>query len=76
MMTRSLTIPPDLAEAITDVVNELASELDLHYEDTDLAACAPTISKMDRLVTLLLTAGYSQPEVFQHILSRYNKILN
>ena len=39
-------IPPDLAEEITDVINELASELDLHYENDDLVACAPTIDKM------------------------------
>lgn len=75
MMTTTI-IAPDLADAITEVVNELASELDLHYEDDDLVACAPTIEKMERLVSMLLTAGYASPEVYQHIVDRYHKSLN
>ncbi|WP_062600975.1 hypothetical protein [Rhizobium sp. Leaf383] len=75
MMT-TVTIPHDLATAIIDVVNELASELDLHYEDDDLVACAPTIEKMERLVAMLRQAGYECPETYQHIVERYHLSLN
>lgn len=75
-MISTVVIHPDLAEAITDVINELSSELDLHYEDSDLVATAPTMEKMDRLVTMLLTAGYPCPDVYKHILDRYHKSLN
>jgi hypothetical protein len=75
-MISNVVIHPELAEAIADVINELASELDLHYEDSDLVATAPTIAKMDRLVTMLVTAGYPCPSTYQHILTRYNNSLN
>jgi hypothetical protein len=75
MMTIA-TISPDLAKAIEEVINELASELDLHYEDADLVACAPTIEKMERLVAMLRTAGYPCPEVYNHIVQRYHESLN
>lgn len=75
-MMPTILMSAELAQAISDVVNELASELDLHYEDEDLVACAPTIEKMERLVALLLTAGHPSPEAYQHIVSRYHKSLN
>lgn len=76
MMMTTAFMSPDLAEAITEVINELASELDLHYEDADLVACAPTIEKMERLVGLLRAAGYDCPETYNHIVDRYHKSLN
>lgn len=75
-MMKTASISPDLAEAIADVVTELASELDLHYEDSDLVSCAPTIEKMEHLVALLRTAGYPSPEAYDHIVDRYNKSIN
>ncbi len=75
MMTTS-TISPALAAAITEVVNELSSELDLHYEDHDLVACAPTIEKMEALVCMLLAAGYPSPKTYNEVVDRYHKALN
>ena len=75
MMTTAM-ISPDLATAIAEVVDELASELDLHYEDSDLVACAPTIEKMERLVAMLRASGYPCPETYQHIVDRYHQSLN
>jgi hypothetical protein len=75
-MMMTIMITPDLAVAITDVINELASELDLHYEDDDLVACAPTIEKMERLCSMLQSAGYESPITYNHIVDRYHKALN
>jgi hypothetical protein len=75
-MITNVVLNPELADAITDVINELASELDLHYEDADLVACAPTMEKMDRLVGMLQAAGYPVPQVYQHIIDRYHKSLH
>ena len=75
-MIANMVIHPQLAEAITDVINELASEIDLHYEDADLVATVHTMEKMNHLVGMLKAAGYPCPETYQHILDRYNKSLN
>lgn len=69
-------IQSEFLDAIVDVVAELAMELDLHYDDDELPAIAPTFEKIDRLVGLLRAAGHTPPEVYDHIRDRYHRSLH
>lgn len=55
-----------------EVISELASELDLHYEDDEIVVCGPTIMKMERLATMMMTIGHKLPDEYFHIIRRYN----
>lgn len=76
MMHSSIFIQPEVAAAIIDLVVELATELDLHYEDDELVAAAPSIEKMDHMVAMLIAAGYAPPPAYTHIVDRYHRALN
>ncbi|WP_454287197.1 hypothetical protein [Rhizobium arsenicireducens] len=69
-------IQPELASAIIDVISELAMELDLHYEDDELVAVAPTFEKVDHLVHFLKVSGYEPPPVYEHVRKRYHQGLH
>lgn len=60
------------AEVINNLLRELASELDLHYEDGDFFALTPTIDRMKAAAELVANSGYSVPDSYKHILRRYN----
>lgn len=64
------------AEILTSLIRELASELDLHYEDEDFFALSPSIEVMKRAVLLLEQNGYEPPAVYEHVLRRFNKHRN
>ncbi|MBC2806614.1 hypothetical protein C3Y94_026030 [Rhizobium ruizarguesonis] len=76
MLQMSVFIQPEVAEAILAVLDELSSEIDLYYQDEQLAAATPAFTKMERLVKMLEEAGYSPPEAYIHIVSRYKKFVN
>ncbi|RWB13515.1 MAG: hypothetical protein EOQ39_18505 [Mesorhizobium sp.] len=60
------------AEVINNLLRELASELDLHYEDTDFFALTPTIDRMKAAAELVVKSGFETPDSYNHILRRYN----
>lgn len=69
-------IKPELAAAIIDVIDELAAEVDLYYEDSDIVAAGPAIAKMRTLVEMLIAAGYGAPEAFTHVQDRFQRSVN
>ena len=69
-------LSPSTAELLTDLLKELASELDLHYEDEDFFALAPTIETMKATAFLLQENGVQPPTVYEHVLRRFNKHRN
>lgn len=60
-------------EILKSLVVELASEIDLFYEDEDLPMVKPAMSKMARAVRLLDKRGIASPEVFRHLQRRFQK---
>jgi len=70
------TINMDVAEAICDLLKELASELDLHYEDEDFFALAPTIERMKTAAKIVEDSGYPLPDVYVHVLKRFHRHFN
>jgi hypothetical protein len=75
-MTNARKIEPVLANAIIEVIEELASEIDLYYEDSDIAATGPTIRKMETLVAMLVDSGYPAPETYVHVADRLHRTFN
>ena len=64
------------SEIIYDLIKELASELDLHYEDEDFFALKDTISVMQAGVALLSEAGREPPQVYNHVLAKFRRQQN
>lgn len=69
----SVFIQPEVADAILDLIEEMSTEIDLYYEDENLAAAAPAFAKMERLVGMLHSVGIEPGEAYKHIVARYNK---
>jgi hypothetical protein len=69
-----MTIDPTTANVLTDLLLELSSELDLHYDDQDLHAIKPTIETLRRAAAVVTDAGYEAPEVYHHIVSRFERM--
>jgi hypothetical protein len=76
MMHMSVFIQPEVAEAIIDLIDEMSTEIDLFYEDDQLAGASPAFMKMDRMVTMLQSSGYQPPDTYLHIVTRYKKSVN
>lgn len=62
-----------LIPIISNLLTELASELDLHYEDADFFALEPTISRMVPAIELLQRLGAPVPEAVSHVMRRYQR---
>jgi hypothetical protein len=54
----------------------MSTEIDLFYEDDQLAGASPAFMKMDRMVTMLQSSGYQPPDTYLHIVTRYKKSVN
>lgn len=60
-------------EAINGLLLELATELDLHYDDEDMFALTPSFDRIKQGIELLRRVGYEvHPDVLK-ILARYNR---
>ncbi|WP_189417210.1 hypothetical protein, partial [Mesorhizobium sp. M1C.F.Ca.ET.193.01.1.1] len=60
-------------EIISKLLLELATELDLHYDDDDMFALTPSFQVIKDGVKLLERMGYPvHPDVIR-VLARYNK---
>ena len=68
-----MTLDPKVATCMADLIRELASELDLHYEDSELHATRGTIATLTNAAELLLQSNVNVPDVYNHILRRYRQ---
>ena len=63
----------DILNILSDVLNELATEVDLHYEVTDAEQLAPTLDVMRRAASALDVAGLRVPDACTHVLMHYSQ---
>ncbi|MER9868758.1 hypothetical protein NKJ35_16450 [Mesorhizobium sp. M0136] len=68
-----MKIDPTTANALNDLLRELASEIDLHYDDAVFHAIGPTIDVMKRAAKLVTDAGYTAPDSYHHIVQRFER---
>jgi hypothetical protein len=61
---------------LKDVLRELASEMDLHYEDDDMVNLEPTMSVIKKAEAYLQQSGSSVPGVVTHVLRRFRRHYN
>ena len=57
--------------SIQEILCELATELDLHYENEDFHALSRSIEKMKRAMLILESEGMRVPEEAHHVVNRY-----
>lgn len=69
-----MTIDLTTAKVLTDLLRELSSELDLHYDDHDFHALSQTIDTLRRAATLMTNAGHKTPEVYHHVMGRFERM--
>ncbi|MBZ9984091.1 MULTISPECIES: hypothetical protein [unclassified Mesorhizobium] len=69
-----MTLDQTTAKVLTDLLRELSSELDLHYEDEDFHALKPTIETLRQAATLMKDAGHEAPEVYHHVMGRFERM--
>lgn len=69
-----MTLNQTTANVLTALLRELSSELDLHYDDEDLHALGSTITTMQRAANMMTEAGYEAPEVYHHMLGRFERM--
>ncbi|RUZ81279.1 hypothetical protein EN943_01390 [Mesorhizobium sp. M7A.F.Ca.US.006.01.1.1] len=68
-----MNVDPTTANALNELLRELASELDLHYEDDAFQAIEPTVDAMKRAAKLVTDAGYTAPDSYHHIVRRFER---
>jgi hypothetical protein len=69
-------MPEETAHIIQALLTELASELDLHYEDEDFVALASTIDHMRAAAALLERHGVAVPAGCLHVIQRHLRSRN
>lgn len=62
--------------AIWNVLVELCTEIDLHYEDEDLFALGHTIEVIEELVNILREADAKVPPAAEDIIARFYRSRN
>ncbi|CDX45634.1 hypothetical protein MPLA_770074 [Mesorhizobium sp. ORS 3359] len=68
-----MTMDQTTAKVLTDLLRELSSELDLHHDDVEFRALKPTIETLRRAATLMADAGLKAPEVYHHVMRRFEQ---
>jgi hypothetical protein len=71
-----MPITDDIAQAAIKVVEELASEIDLYYDDDEIKTLGPKIGKIFRLCHLLYNHGIDTPETCQFIIKRFSSLVD
>lgn len=69
-------IPRDFREILCDLVQELSTELDLHYEDDEFFALRATIGKLQEAALALNEAGLEPPASYAHVVARFHRQKN
>lgn len=65
-----------LLTLITKLAKDLASELDLHYEDSDMFALTPSVTILKEASKTLTAQGAKTPDVVKSVISRYQRNSN
>lgn len=68
--------PEDIAAVVAALVRELATELDLHYDDEQFFALRPTIDTLEHGCRALKHFKCPEPEVMSHVRQRFNRASN
>ena len=68
-----MTHKPDMVMLVAALAKELSTELDLHYEDQDLAATEDTIKILAQAADALRAHGVDVPEACLHVLTRFQE---
>lgn len=66
-------IDKDTLSIIHDLIRELSSEVDLHYNDEDFFALGATISVLRKAADILKENSVETPSVYRHVVERYQR---
>ncbi|MCS4089350.1 hypothetical protein [Rhizobium sp. BK176] len=66
----------EFAEAMNEVVRELAEEIAWRYEGGDMMAASPAIEKIAKTVAVLKEARYEPSEAAVNLLAQYKRQQN
>ncbi|MBY3151355.1 hypothetical protein HFO56_03000 [Rhizobium laguerreae] len=66
----------EFADALNEVIRELAEEIDWRYEGDDLMAAAPAIRKIERAVAILRKASFEPCQPAVDLLAKYKRRQN
>lgn len=69
-----MTAQPEVAELLKELIEELGTEIDLHYEDEELPAAIPAMMRMEKAVAWLESHGDIAPDIYKHLLTRFASI--
>lgn len=69
-----MTSQPSAADIICGLIEELGTEIDLHYEDDELPAAIPAMMKMEQAAAWLGANSIDVPPIYKHLLDRYARI--
>lgn len=64
----SARYPDEITDLAIDLAEELATEIDLHYEDHELVAAADALTAMNRLLAI---TGRAPGDPCLHIMARF-----
>lgn len=65
-----MKIPPLVAGMIVELIYELASEIDMHYDDDEIVELTAARDCLLRIGTALDEDGYRLPHIYNHIMRR------
>lgn len=68
-----MTEKPCHPDILAEIMVELATELDLHYEDVDMPSLRPSIERLRKGADVLKMSDYQLPEEVAHILERFRR---
>lgn len=71
-----MTIDKNAANLLNALLQELSSELDLHYAEEDFIAISPTLDVMREAADAVRNAGFSVPDAYEHTVRRSNQALS
>lgn len=69
-------MPSEFADALNEVIKELAEEIDWRYEPDELMAAAPSISKIERAVSILTEAKHEPAQSAVELIAKYKRQQN
>ena len=69
-----MSTQPEVAEILRELIEELGTEIDLHYEDEQLPAAIPAMMRMEKAVAWLESHGENVPTIYKHLLTRFARI--
>lgn len=61
---------------LSELATELATELDLHYEQDEFHRLSESISTLRKTAEMLSMSGHGVPDVVTHVLRRYAQATN